>query len=561
MVKIAKEKYELKIVNQVLDTIHGHIALTKVEDEIEKLPIFKRLLNISQLGLVNRIFPGAVHNRYSHSLGVMYVSDLMLLSINNGHQGNFFTTTERQILRLAGLLHDIGHYPLSHNIEAAYRSCEKIETIENNPIERKVKEITSCPKELVEKKVKPFVNYIDNYMGTKLKARYHHERIGHDIITHNGDIHKCIRENFILINGNLNRDFIDVGKNSYTDKEIDTITDRVLEIIANIVVGNYECNAKYCPHYTAMVQLIHSELDADKIDYLLRDATFAGTTYGIMDFNLLVKQLDVATIECHEKGNVEYKYVVGIKSKGIGNVEQFLMNRYLSYKQVVHSKYVSILEAMAYNIARTFVRSDRSEYYYKKIEKYCESKETEPAFLSFTDNYVLSFFNTQIDENSPNKEILKYLKEYRAFNLVKEHNNQKESICTDIKNIDCINMMKRDKLFEEFLKCFDKVKSKQYKDLTTDERKELFSYRFESFSLTEQIPLTTFKGIRDTNYIKYDFFRLANGIPIIEESEYMHMGGPDDIDSLPQLVIDYNSSFLHNIHELRYYILRKYEID
>ena len=71
MIGIAKEKYEIKIVNQVLDTIHGHIALTKVEDEIEKLPIFKRLLNISQLGLVNRIFPGAVHNRYSHSLGVM----------------------------------------------------------------------------------------------------------------------------------------------------------------------------------------------------------------------------------------------------------------------------------------------------------------------------------------------------------------------------------------------------------------------------------------------------------------------------------------------------------
>ena len=66
---------EMVFVNYILDNVHGFIGLTFMEDKIERLPIFKRLQDISQLGLVKRIFPGALHNRYIHSLGVMHRSN------------------------------------------------------------------------------------------------------------------------------------------------------------------------------------------------------------------------------------------------------------------------------------------------------------------------------------------------------------------------------------------------------------------------------------------------------------------------------------------------------
>lgn len=558
MIEAAKEEYNIRIKNQILDTIHGHIGLTEVEDEIEQLPIFKRLLSISQLGLINRIFPGAVHNRYSHSLGVMYVCDLMLLNINNQYKDGFFTITERQILRLAGLLHDIGHYPLSHNIEAAYRLHEGREFMDNDIVANLAKEITGCPKELRGEN-NTYKNYLDDYMGSGQKARFHHEKIGHDIITHNESIHNCIKNHFILIDGKLNPAFCEDGKEQYTDEEIETITNSVLRTIANIVVGAYDYSDsdKYCPHYTAMVQLMHSELDADKIDYLLRDATFSGTTYGVMDFNLLVKQLRVATFLCPDNSE---RYIVGIDAKGVGNVEQFLINRFLSYKQIVHSKYVTILEAMAYTIADTFISSEGSKYYFKKILEYAESKETSPDYLSFTDNYVLSFFNDQLDSTSPNKEILKSLKSYRAFSVATNNNERKESICIDICKAKRIEMMQKDDLFKDFEKVFEKLGSKCYKNLTSDERTKLLSYRFESFSLTDQIPREDFKLTRKENYVNSDFFRLANGIPIITTGQYTHNGGINDIDTLPELVVDAQSSFLHNIYGLGYYILREYVI-
>lgn len=75
------QKYEIKIVNSILDNVHGFVGLTEVENQIEALPIFKRLQNISQLGLSHRIFPCALHNRYVHSLGVLYIVDQMAIKL------------------------------------------------------------------------------------------------------------------------------------------------------------------------------------------------------------------------------------------------------------------------------------------------------------------------------------------------------------------------------------------------------------------------------------------------------------------------------------------------
>ena len=127
---IADKAYRLVICDHILDNIYGQVGLTEVEKRIERLPVFKRLHSLYQLGLDNWIFPCALHNRYVHSIGVMYVAGEMATRINSNMGKQFFADSEIQILRLAGLLHDIGHYPFSHNVENAYKAAKQNDEFE-----------------------------------------------------------------------------------------------------------------------------------------------------------------------------------------------------------------------------------------------------------------------------------------------------------------------------------------------------------------------------------------------------------------------------------------------
>ena len=98
----------------ILDNVHGFIPYTVAEKRIIDSLLFKRLQSIKQLSIVNWVFPGSEHTRFIHSLGVMQLADKMALSLK-------LSTEERKLLRLAGLLHDIGHYPLSHVCEFPYK--------------------------------------------------------------------------------------------------------------------------------------------------------------------------------------------------------------------------------------------------------------------------------------------------------------------------------------------------------------------------------------------------------------------------------------------------------
>lgn len=105
---------QIYFVGKILDNVHGFMPYTEAEEKIMNTLLFKRLQSIKQLSIANWVFPGSEHTRYVHSLGVMHIADKMAISLN-------LTVKERKILRLAGLLHDIGHYPLSHVCEFPYK--------------------------------------------------------------------------------------------------------------------------------------------------------------------------------------------------------------------------------------------------------------------------------------------------------------------------------------------------------------------------------------------------------------------------------------------------------
>lgn len=75
----------------------------------------------------------------------MHVVGEMASHININMREKFFCDSEIQILRLAGLLHDIGHYPLSHNIEYAYKDAQQADKYRIRTISQNLKHFVNCP--------------------------------------------------------------------------------------------------------------------------------------------------------------------------------------------------------------------------------------------------------------------------------------------------------------------------------------------------------------------------------------------------------------------------------
>ena len=104
---------------EVLDPIHGSIELNPAEVAVLDSAAYQRLRSIKQLGFSEFSFPGATHNRYLHSLGVCHLAGRAFDSIFRrfGIANDSVRKRLRQTVRLAALLHDIGHGPLSHTTE------------------------------------------------------------------------------------------------------------------------------------------------------------------------------------------------------------------------------------------------------------------------------------------------------------------------------------------------------------------------------------------------------------------------------------------------------------
>ena len=110
---MAKGVNKRKIIN---DPIYGFIALPSelIFDLIEH-PYFQRLRRIKQLGLTNLVYPGALHTRFHHAIGAMYLMGEALETLR--FKGIDITDEEEQGAYIAILLHDIGHGPFSHALE------------------------------------------------------------------------------------------------------------------------------------------------------------------------------------------------------------------------------------------------------------------------------------------------------------------------------------------------------------------------------------------------------------------------------------------------------------
>lgn len=220
------ETYEIR------DPIYGFIEIDGWERDIIDHPVFQRLRRIKQLAWTDMVYPGAVHTRFEHSIGVMHLATKMYENIikkkrdylvnNLGFNDNGLET-DKKFIRLACLLHDIGHSPFSHAGE---------ELMDINP-------------------------------DTKDKERYKHEDYSAAIVKYK--LKEIIDE--------------------HPDNENYHIT---VEQISDFLEGSIGLGRRLLWR-----NLIDGQIDADRADYLLRDSYHTGTSYGNYDLKRLLVTLTI----------------------------------------------------------------------------------------------------------------------------------------------------------------------------------------------------------------------------------------------------------------------------
>lgn len=97
------------------DPIHGDIELSPLETQLIDLPVMQRLRGIKQLGTANLVYPGALHTRFDHSIGVCALSHRIVEGLRRA--GCAVSMAEEAAIGAAALLHDVTHVPYGHTLE------------------------------------------------------------------------------------------------------------------------------------------------------------------------------------------------------------------------------------------------------------------------------------------------------------------------------------------------------------------------------------------------------------------------------------------------------------
>lgn len=315
------------------DPIYGGIGLSQLEVDIINTPIFQRLRNLRQLAFVNLVFPGAEHSRFVHSLGVLFIMGKIVEHLHNKYP-HIITKEEQVKLRVAALLHDIGHYPLSHLGEGVY--CYK------NDLEM-TKRIVKGPASK---------NTVGQSLLTKICVKpknksAHHEKLG-----------KYIIENHAEISALLEKVHISPAQ------------------IGDIITGDIEAEN------TIYSQLMHSSLDADRLDYLLRDSYQTGVRYGLVDLDYIIRLLCIGESTIKLGRTSKKVKVIACNKKGKHVIEHYLMSRYFHYSQVIAHKTSLAFEAVAKAMFYKLVEKNQFIFNsYEDIKKNINSS----IFLEFND--------------------------------------------------------------------------------------------------------------------------------------------------------------------------------
>ena len=211
-------------------------------------PEFQRLRRIRQLGLAYFAYQAAEHSRFTHSLGAFHLAARMVAKLRASYE---IASDAQTAVRVAALLHDIGHGPFSHVIEGI--------------------------------------------LG------FHHEQYTIDAV---------------------------LSTETEVGRHLNAFSPTLAQDTAAIIRGDFRPRA--------LGQLVSSQLDVDRMDYLLRDSLMTGAKYGIFDLEWIVKSIEINAEDDH----------LYISAPGTYAVEAYLQARYYMYRQVYFHRTLRSAEAV-----------------------------------------------------------------------------------------------------------------------------------------------------------------------------------------------------------------------
>lgn len=258
------------------DVVHGSIKLDGFMLDLAQTPEINRLHNIKQLGLVYLVFPGAQHTRFEHSMGVSYIAERIAQELKISEE-------EKDLVKAAGFLHDVGHGPYSHTLEYVFHDILGLDHMGIT------KDIITGKHDIIHGELEEFVDY------TKIPT----------ILENYGLDPKRVAELVTGDTANMDYRFFvsESGQQFYNEK-------------------------KY------LAQIIHGSIDADQLDYLIRDSYYTGVAHGTVDLDRLLKTMEI------------FNNDLIIHKKGVPAVEGMLVARALMYSSVYFHKTARIAETM-----------------------------------------------------------------------------------------------------------------------------------------------------------------------------------------------------------------------
>lgn len=292
--------------------------MNKVETRVLESAYYQRLRWIRQLGFSFYIFPGATHTRHAHALGVLHVMDRVLRSIGRAvSDDDLFNPNARDE---------------KTTFHRTMRLAAMLHDIGTFPFSHSIE-----------------LAYINHWR--------HQRQLGNPKYVAN---HEVLGSHILR-----NTDFEGGLTRILKEEGIDP------EELSQIISGNSK--------NLLANQLMHSDIDADRMDYLIRDAHHTGIKLGVYDMDLLIR--NITTFK--EKN----KEILCIKEDAMNLADAFLISRYFWYSQIINDGAGYKFDLIAAKIGEYFLENGMSYSFDQLMEQVSQNPN---EYFTFNDSYFMA---------------------------------------------------------------------------------------------------------------------------------------------------------------------------
>ncbi len=333
----------------IREAVSGYQVLNPHEYLILDSPIMQRLRYIHQTALAYLVYPTANHTRFDHSLGVAKIADDIGRSLGEKQ-------TQIEELRLAALLHDVGHSFLSHLSENLIATRFQDDF-------RDIKKILLFQ----DKKPGEILSYL-------IVASPRFQRLLKDVL-------------------------------DYYNKKVS------IDMVTRLVIGK----PKELNQFAYLGDIISGPFDADKLDYLIRDCRFTGIRADVDTDRVIISSEKMKNPQkfkgfqkrTGQEAEVFYNRNLIMKSSGVSNLEQIVLNKVLLFPAIYHHHKVRALECMVKAIfdvirANPDKKGRNKRLKFDKISDFLNINEFDFFSLGLSDSELAPLFKRLL-----NRDLLK----------------------------------------------------------------------------------------------------------------------------------------------------------